>query len=62
MKIRLMVMSNLETFYPANGWIVATRPRPDYKNQLTHPRRHTRKSAALGVAHQWFVSRAAGGI
>jgi hypothetical protein len=31
---------------------VATRPRPNYKNQLTHARRHTRKSAALGVAHQ----------
>ena len=33
---------------PPNGWIVATRPRPNYKNQFTHARRHTKKAPLLG--------------
>jgi hypothetical protein len=35
---------------------VATRPRPNYQNQLTHARDHSLKSAALGVAHHAVVS------
>ncbi|KPK03349.1 MAG: hypothetical protein AMJ56_19270 [Anaerolineae bacterium SG8_19] len=32
-----------------------TRPRPNYKDQFTHARRHSLKGAALGVGHHAVV-------
>jgi hypothetical protein len=40
----------------ANARHVPTRPKPNYRNQLTHARRYSLKSAALGVGHHAVVS------
>jgi len=40
---------------PPNVRHVPTRSEPNYKNLFTHARRHTLKSAALGVGHHAVV-------